>query len=174
MNDLIFSYLFSLSKISFIANSAVFVSDVLIYILLIVLLFFILFYKKPIIWSGALIFTTGVSAWVISKFLKLVFRIPRPFVEFGFDPVVHESGFSMPSSHAMFFCAITVIVFSMNKYLGVLFSVCTFLIAISRVVLGVHYPFDVFIGSVLGTIIGLIFLRIGKSKKLVAFLSKTL
>lgn len=174
MNQIIFNFFFSLSDFTFIKYFALFASNILIYILLGILVFYILFSKKPVFLSGFLIIGAGMFSWICSKVLKLLFHIPRPFVLGNFMPIVNETGFSMPSTHTTIFVALSVIVYSMNRKLGFVFWISTFFICVSRVVLGVHYPVDILVGAILGTIIGLIFVRLGKSPRLFAILHKSL
>lgn len=95
-------------------------------------------------------------AGVINVLIKLVIQRPRPF----FHPLVIENDYSFPSGHAMnsfvFYITLAYLVyrFTKNKKLT-LFAVTIallliFLIGISRVYLGVHYPSDVIAGYIAG------------------------
>jgi undecaprenyl-diphosphatase len=74
---------------------------------------------------------------------------------------LYKSGtYGFISSHASNFFAFSVFMFlflrSNFKKIGwVLFTIC-FLVAYSRVYLGVHYPSDVFAGGVFGSVIGIV------------------
>ncbi len=174
MNETIFNFFFSLSKIPAIAEISLFVSDILVYILFAAIIIFVLFRSRPLLLYGCAVACTGASAWIASKILKSIFHIPRPFVQGNFIPLVQESGFSLPSSHATIFAALSVIAFSIDRRLGTVFFVCTLFIGISRIVLGVHYPFDIVLGYLVGALIGLVFVKISRSSWAFAFFTKTL
>lgn len=103
-----------------------------------------------------------VSA-VLCKFLKELFSIPRPAEILNKDSFIIVGrtldGFSsLPSGHTVtVFTILTVILFAfMPKkiiYKGIwIFLLLGFgyLIGLSRVAVGAHFPFDVFIGSLIG------------------------
>lgn len=70
------------------------------------------------------------------------------------------AGKSLPSSHAANMYALaTVLSFYYRKYRIVYFSIAA-VIAFSRVYVGVHYPFDVLCGGIVGTITGSVVLFI--------------
>jgi undecaprenyl-diphosphatase len=64
------------------------------------------------------------------------------------------SGFSFPSSHAANSFAAVAIIISFYKKHKNQFFIMAGLIAFSRVVCGVHYPFDILCGSILGFGVG--------------------
>ena len=84
------------------------------------------------------------GAAAINSLLKLLFARPRPHL---FPPLVVESGFSFPSGHVTASVAaygFLAFVLWQNKHrVWALLSVAwVFLVAISRIYLGVHYPSD--------------------------------
>lgn len=105
-----------------------------------------------------LVTTLGIST-IINLILKNIIRRDRPSHEW----LVEETGFSNPSGHAMgsmaFYGSIIVIVKNSKidkKYKYViycLFGLLIFMIGISRVYLGVHYPSDIISGWLVGFIL---------------------
>ena len=98
---------------------------------------------------------TGLLCTLLYKWLKSKTSRPRPFavesaVRAGADPL---DAFSFPSGHtlhAVAFSFIAIAYYPMLAWLLIPFSV---LVAISRVVLGLHYPSDVLAGAGLGALI---------------------
>jgi undecaprenyl-diphosphatase len=89
---------------------------------------------------------------------KEFFHKPRPSVEEGFRVLVQErfGGFSFPSGHSTTMAAIFGYFLNhKNKLIVFGLGVATILVAYSRVYLGAHFPSDVVVGVVLGTLIGM-------------------
>jgi undecaprenyl-diphosphatase len=105
--------------------------------------------------------TVGVSvagAYAVSYVLKILFHAPRPFVSnIDVRPLVSESWYSsFPSGHATLFFALATAIYFYDKRAGAIYFVVAVLIAISRVVVGVHYPGDVIAGALIGVIVAAI------------------
>ncbi len=67
---------------------------------------------------------------------------------------------SMPSDHAVFFAALCACLFFMNRTLAIAISIYSFLIALlPRVIYGLHWPSDIFVGSLVGIAITLILMK---------------
>jgi membrane-associated phospholipid phosphatase len=54
------------------------------------------------------------------------------------------------------FTSVAVCMFLINKKAGIIFSIFAIFIGLSRIIIGVHYPFDIFGGLAVGLIISLI------------------
>lgn len=90
-------------------------------------------------------------------FMKNFFCRQRPFISYPGKELLIPApkDFSFPSSHAMSsFCASTIIYKSGIKT-GGLSILLACLISFSRLYLYVHYPSDVLVGALIGTIIAL-------------------
>jgi undecaprenyl-diphosphatase len=95
---------------------------------------------------------------------QLWFR-ERPYVEHPrslvlFTPPSHDASF--PSDHATAAFAIAVAVFSFHRRIGAVFLVAAAAIAVSRVLLGMHYPTDVVAGALTGTTAALVVCTLGR------------
>lgn len=94
----------------------------------------------------------GVFAHVIYKLIKENTRRPRPYVQnqsirLGASPI---DQYSFPSGHTLHAVAFTSIAITHFPGLAILLVPLTVLIAISRIVLGLHYPTDVALGALIG------------------------
>jgi len=100
--------------------------------------------------QGYYLFVVGIFGNILNQFLKLSFRIPRPWVldpEFTIVEAAREAakGYSFPSGHtqtsvgtfgAILFCR-------KEKWLRIVSIVFILLVPFSRMYLGVHTPLDV-------------------------------
>ncbi len=103
---------------------------------------------------------------VLNQFLKIVFRIPRPWATDPSFTVVGSAveaakGYSFPSGHTQnaFGIFATYGVYSRNKRVCTVCFVIASLIGFSRLYLGVHFPTDVIVSAALALVLIFIFLR---------------
>ncbi len=96
-------------------------------------------------------------------FLKFLFSRPRPFENFSdldFLSLETDLSPSFPSGHTQRAFSGTVILGSFYKKFSKLFFALALLVGISRIYIGVHYPFDILSGSINGFLIGSIVLAL--------------
>jgi undecaprenyl-diphosphatase len=112
---------------------------------------------------GYFMLSLGFLGTVINQFLKIIFRIPRPWVlDPGFEPVesavADAGGFSFPSGHTqnVFATFGGVFVWTKKTWLKILCAVMIVLVAFSRMYLGVHTPLDVGVSVVIGVVLLLV------------------
>ena len=99
---------------------------------------------------GYYIVSVGLVSTVANQFLKLVCRVPRPWV---LDPklttvgnsIEGAGGFSFPSGHTQNITTTFggIALYARRKWLSVICCVIIALVAFSRMYLGVHTPYDV-------------------------------
>ena len=96
--------------------------------------------KKQIL--KAFIFTS--IAILISQCISHVYYHPRPFVmEVGRTLIYHAPNGSFPSDHMLIFSSIALsYLFSAQRKVGAFLLIMAWLVAWSRVYLGVHFPLD--------------------------------
>ena len=103
-------------------------------------------------WQGYYLLTVGLTGTVINQFLKLLFRIPRPWVLNENFTIVDSAraeatGYSFPSGHTQSSVGIFGGLARWNKqrWARVLCIVICVLVPLSRMYLGVHTPKDVLV-----------------------------
>lgn len=97
----------------------------------------------------------GLVSAVVYKWLKKRTLRPRPYqahagIEHFAAPL---DSLSFPSGHTLHAVAFTLVALAYYPVLAWLLVPFTLLIAVSRVVLGLHYPSDVLVGALLGAAI---------------------
>ncbi len=110
--------------------------------------------KKLTAWilEGSTIGISVFSAWLVSFIIKVIAHAPRPFVRIpDLSPLIVHGGYdSFPSGHATVFFGLATAIYLYNKKIGIVFYVFATLIAVSRVITGVHFPVDIFVGAIIG------------------------
>ncbi|WP_459502565.1 undecaprenyl-diphosphatase [Bacillus sp. C1] len=125
------------------------------YILIIAFLFFWIFNKQK---SRIVIFQTMLACslgFTLNRIIGLFFYRDRPFVSHLHinQLVEHAANSSFPSDHATSAFIIAVTVWLYYNRLGFILLVSAVLIALSRIWVGVHFPFDVLAGAIFGSVV---------------------
>ncbi len=123
----------------------------------------LILYKKtrPVGLTSMLSIVINVLA--VNVIVKPIVARPRPYdVTTALTPLVeHLSDYSFPSGHTACAFACAVVLFRLlPKKFGIPALVLAFLVAISRLYVGVHYPTDVICGALFGTAAALIACRL--------------
>jgi membrane-associated phospholipid phosphatase len=115
-------------------------------------------------WVMYVMLTASISDLTSSRLIKNYFARPRPCNEPAMQQALHflvnhcPGGFSFTSSHATNHFAVAAFIYFTGRHLfGTklrLFFVWAASICYAQVYVGVHYPFDVLCGALLGTFIG--------------------
>jgi membrane-associated phospholipid phosphatase len=108
------------------------------------------------VWTAGFLLTAQVGSF-LGQVAKILVARPRPHL---FPGALHAAGYSYPSGHALsatLFCgALAYLLWAHFRarpamvVLPMALVICAFLIGLSRIVLGVHYPTDVEGGIALG------------------------
>lgn len=109
---------------------------------------------------GYFLMAVGFLGTMINQFLKLVFRIPRPWVldqNFSILEQAREAatGYSFPSGHTQSAVGIfgALAVTARRKWAAVLCWTVAFLVGFSRMYIGVHTPYDVLVSAVIAMVL---------------------
>jgi undecaprenyl-diphosphatase len=144
----------------------IFLAQYFEYILLLILALFL--FKNFKRYSGMVIesfFAAILAKEIFVDTIRQLIPTARPFVN-GFKLLIyHPVTASFPSAHAAFYFAIATTVYLHNKKAGLVFLLCASLIAIARVYVGVHWPFDIVVGSLVGVLSAIIVNKIAKELK---------
>ncbi len=104
------------------------------------------------------LFIAGLCCVALSKGVKSGTTRPRPY---QVEERIHRGGipldqYSFPSGHTLHAVAFSIIAAIYHPTLVWLVVPFTGLVAVSRVVLGLHYPSDVLAGAALGALVALL------------------
>lgn len=109
---------------------------------------------------GYYMMTVGFAGTIINQFLKLWFRIPRPWVKDPNFTIVESAraeatGYSFPSGHTQNAFAVfgAPARYFKNTALRIVFVLLIALTAFSRMYVGVHTPLDVGVSLIVGTVL---------------------
>lgn len=153
-------FIFNLHKISYIKYISIFLSYTYLYLLPFILGFWIFYSGVRKMYAFSIIVLSSLSTWIISEILKNIIRVQRPLTE---GLIISEPGFSFPSQHSSVTMVIGIVVYSMDKKLGSILIIVSLFVALSRVILGVHYLVDVIAGISVGILMGLLFVKLFKN-----------
>lgn len=98
---------------------------------------------------------TGLVSVGIYKVLKAHLIRERPYISFG-SIIAHTQPldkYSFPSGHSMNAACLAILLGSCEVFLIEITAIFAALVAMSRVILGMHYPSDVIIGLTLGCLV---------------------
>jgi membrane-associated phospholipid phosphatase len=96
------------------------------------------------------------SGFVILSLFRKKINHPRPYETWDIRPLLDKdsSGQSMPSRHVFSATIISMAYFHAWTLIGMILLICSGVLALVRVLGGVHYPKDVLVGYVCGLLWG--------------------
>ncbi|MCK7542882.1 phosphatase PAP2 family protein [Marinobacter bryozoorum] len=113
----------------------------------------------------------GLACTLTYKYLKRTLVRERPFISF---PVIHcgtppLDRYSFPSGHTLHAVCFTSVLALTLPVLALAVLPFTLAVAASRVVLGLHYPSDVLAGTMIGGVMGILWVSFGAEPLLALF-----
>ena len=139
-----------------LAKSLHIVNDVLTGIIFVsypIFLIWLLWQKSPQLLKAILI---PLDGFILLTVFRAMINRKRPYEQFEREPVIPKDtrGKSFPSRHVLSAAVITAVFFYAAPPLGPVLAVITLLIALVRVIGGVHFVKDVTAGALLGGALG--------------------
>ena len=160
MNENIFHYFNSFALQNELFDTIViFITDWLIWWMFLIVILLLIF-KKITPKQFLKIIFYPVILWILAKIVKYFYFSPRPFLvlENINRLIIHGANDSMPSGHTVLATALAMTTYFYHKNTGILFLVFATLIGLSRIIVGVHWPLDVLVGSIFA-ILGILILN---------------
>lgn len=126
---------------------------------------------------GYYLMAVGFCGTIVNQFLKLLCKVPRPWVKDpGFvaveEAIPEATGYSFPSGHSQSSVGVFggLALTGKNKILGRIFIAIAVLVPFSRMYLGVHTPQDVLVGSLSALALVFLFRFVNEGKHIRAML----
>lgn len=125
------------------------------------LLYFSAYSRREKIYIFGVAATSMIVARLgITEIIRFFYHRPRPFLMLQVNKLLSsgwiyfDKEWSFPSGHSAFFFAMATAIYLYNKKWGIWFFIAAFLMNISRIVAGVHYPSDILGGMIIGVLTG--------------------
>ena len=159
LNDNLFRLINNLAgSLSFLNPLVIFLAKYAIFVLAIFMIF--LWFTKPRMQKTLIAAAIAFAiAEVLAKILGIFISHEQPFATLSnvYQLIDKEVGNSFPSDHTVlaFSICISLFIGSKSKFKP-FYIVLAFLIGIARIWVGVHYPVDVLVGALLGTVAAIV------------------
>ena len=148
----IFSQINNLAlKYLWLDTLGIFLAKYLPWVLIGILILFLIKNFKKHCKMVSLGISAAIFARIITEIIRWIWYRPRPFIENEVNLLLnHSPTSSFPSGHTSFFFALSTIIYFYNKKAGFFFFLASFLIVLSRVFTGIHWPSDILAGAIVG------------------------
>ncbi len=139
----------------------IFCAHYLVYVLILIVFAYAAFgYRRWRDMAAVSIVSAFVARFIVASGIRFFYHHPRPGPDIISVPVhlliAKEASSSFPSGHTIFVFALATIVYLHNKRAGKWFYVAATAVGFARIYVGVHWPFDVVAGLVLGVLTALV------------------
>lgn len=96
-----------------------------------------------------------LSRGIVTEVIRFFYHHQRPFSFYNFTPLIQEAGWSLPSGHMAFFFALATTLWYANRKWGGIYFALTAVVGIARIYDGVHWPYDIIAGAIVGIACGM-------------------
>lgn len=110
--------------------------------------------------QGYYVMTVGLAGTVISQLMKILCRIPRPWVKDPNFTILEQArkaaaGYSFPSGHTQSAVGTfgSIAAFASRKWVRTVCIVLAILVGLSRMYIGVHTPEDILVGAAISVML---------------------
>lgn len=127
----------------------------LVYVWYLGMLAWLAWHRMGQLWPALVV---PAAAFLLGTLVRKLIDRPRPYTALGFTPLFpkDKAGQSMPSRHCFSAAAIAGAAWYVYQPWGLALAVLAVIIAVSRVVTGVHYISDVLAGLAFGAVFALV------------------
>jgi undecaprenyl-diphosphatase len=140
----------------FFVGLAIFLAAHLIWFMFLAVAAFWIFSLKRRALAAVSAAVSAALAWLLNQGIGLIYFQPRPFADHAdIHALIVKSSLekSFPSDHAALAFALAVSVTLVNRRWGAWLIAAAILVAVGRVIVGVHYPSDVLAGCLVGCLV---------------------
>ena len=110
-------------------------------------------------------FLSAILASIFTEIVRFLWFRPRPFIVREVNLLLnHTPTAAFPSMHTSFFFGLSTLLYFYNRKAGILFLFASFLIGLSRVFCGLHWPSDILGGIIVGIFSGWLILKLTDKK----------
>jgi len=167
IREIDYSIFYSMNRLAgeniYLGELVKFFAEYFPYLVVCFLFLFILLNKKYFRMIIEALFAAVFARFGIVETIRFLHPRFRPFVNNNIHLLIDKiDQASFPSGHSAFFFGLATVVYFYNKKTGILFLFFAFLIAISRVFCGVHWPLDILAGAVVGIFSGWLVFKLSK------------
>ena len=159
LNLSLFNFIFGFSRKNFLLDDAgIFFAQYVPYFLILGFIW-ILFgqsgWRRRLFFLSESLIAVILSRGLFTEIIRFFYYLPRPFEAFQFQSLISESGSSFPSGHMAFYFALATALFFYHRRAGIWYFILSILVGVARIFVGVHWPFDILGGIILGVLCGL-------------------
>lgn len=158
LNIAIFEWLHGFAHTSIVLDELIrFAADPLGVLIVVLVAWYLLRHETHThgLWELGAFFGIAFLSAGISYALKEIFSTVRPSDFFQYlDPLIEVGGAAFPSMHTAFYSALGGAMIVGHRRSGALVIFLSLIIGIARVMAGVHWPYDIFFGALLGGLLG--------------------